>query len=397
MALSYGSRGDDVKKLQEALNKSGSYNLDVDGIYGQKTQNAVKQWQTANGLNADGIAGDDTTNKLYGLDVQQPQQPVTDGGGVQQPSSTGTQQTTPKLSYDPSLDESYQQALAALQQAQQSLPSYKGTYDQQLQDIYNQIVNRDKFSYDLNSDMLYQQYANQYAQQGKMAMMDTMGQAAALTGGYGSSYGQAVGQQAYNAYMQEAADILPTLEAQAWERYNAEGDQMMQNLGMYQDLENTEYSRYTYDKEWAWQQEQANKENLQNMIASTGYTPTAEELAAAGMTEAEAQALKQGLVAGDPDYAYRMGLIDGESYKAMTGVYPAGYTPASSGGGGGDYYYGGGSGTYDPEIEALQQDMKDAGYSITVDGILGPETERVAKQYEQDQAKERLATRQTTR
>lgn len=274
---------------------------------------------------------------------------------------------------------------------------YQSQYKSKIEDLTKQLSSRPAFEYNASEDQLWQQYLDKYQQGGKLAMKDTMGQAAALTGGYGSSYGQAVGQQAYNAYMQEAADILPTLEAQAWERYNAEGDQMMQNLGMYQDLENTEYSRYTYDKEWAWQQEQANKENLQNMIASTGYTPTAEELAAAGMTEAEAQALKQGLVAGDPDYAYRMGLIDGESYKAMTGVYPAGYTPASSGGGGGDYYYGGGSGTYDPEIEALQQDMKDAGYSITVDGILGPETERVAKQYEQDQAKERLATRQTTR
>ena len=46
-------------------------------------------------------------------------------------------------------------------------------------------------------------------QQGKQAMQDTMGQAAALTGGYGSTYGQAVGQQQYDAYLQNLNDEVP--------------------------------------------------------------------------------------------------------------------------------------------------------------------------------------------
>jgi hypothetical protein len=47
----------------------------------------------------------------------------------------------------------------------------------------NEILNRKDFSYDLNGDMLYQQYKDNYINQGKMAMMDTMGQASAMTGG----------------------------------------------------------------------------------------------------------------------------------------------------------------------------------------------------------------------
>ena len=42
-----------------------------------------------------------------------------------------------------------------------------------------------------------------------------MGQAAALTGGYGSTYGEQVGQQAYNAYLQNLNDIVPQLQQQA--------------------------------------------------------------------------------------------------------------------------------------------------------------------------------------
>ena len=52
-----------------------------------------------------------------------------------------------------------------------------------------------EFKYNVNADPLYQQYKDQYIQGGKLAMMDTMGKAAALTGGYGSTYGQQVGQQ----------------------------------------------------------------------------------------------------------------------------------------------------------------------------------------------------------
>ena len=51
-----------------------------------------------------------------------------------------------------------------------------------------QYLNREAFQYDLNADALYQQYQNRYQELGRNAMKDTMGQAAALTGGYGSSY-----------------------------------------------------------------------------------------------------------------------------------------------------------------------------------------------------------------
>ena len=97
-----------------------------------------------------------------------------------------------KYMYDANTNDAYLQALAALQNAQKEVPKYAGTYDTQLQDIYNQIINRDKFKYDINADMLYQQYKDQYVNLGQMAMKDTMGQDAALTGGYGSSYGQSV-------------------------------------------------------------------------------------------------------------------------------------------------------------------------------------------------------------
>ena len=60
MLLKVGSKGDDVKKLQEKLGTI------VDGDFGPGTEKLVKQWQTTNGLTADGIVGDGTWTKMFG-------------------------------------------------------------------------------------------------------------------------------------------------------------------------------------------------------------------------------------------------------------------------------------------------------------------------------------------
>lgn len=61
--LAYGSSGSDVRALQEALRKAG-YNIAADGVYGAETQNAVRQYQSAQGLGVDGIAGQQTFGAL---------------------------------------------------------------------------------------------------------------------------------------------------------------------------------------------------------------------------------------------------------------------------------------------------------------------------------------------
>ena len=119
-------------------------------------------------------------------------------------------------------------------------------YSQQqgMQDIWNQIQNREKFSYDVNGDALYQQYKDQYINQGKMAMMDTMGQAAAMTGGYGNSYAQSVGQQAYQGYLQQLTDKIPELYSLAMSKYQMEGDELLTKYGLHTDQYNREYGQY---------------------------------------------------------------------------------------------------------------------------------------------------------
>jgi putative chitinase len=63
MLLKVGSKGDDVKKLQEKLGLTPDVGV---AIFGPKTEAAVKDWQKANGLKDDGVVGDGTWSKMFG-------------------------------------------------------------------------------------------------------------------------------------------------------------------------------------------------------------------------------------------------------------------------------------------------------------------------------------------
>jgi putative chitinase len=63
MLLKVGSRGEEVKQLQQKLG------LGADGIFGPGTETAVKKWQAANGLTADGLVGNGTWSKMFGESI----------------------------------------------------------------------------------------------------------------------------------------------------------------------------------------------------------------------------------------------------------------------------------------------------------------------------------------
>ena len=164
---------------------------------------------------------------------------------------------------------------------------YQSTWQDQLKDTANKIINREKFSYDLNGDALYKQYKDRYIQQGKQAMMDTMGQAQAMTGGYGNSYAQTVGQQTYQGYLQGLNDQVPQLYQIALDKYTREGADMRDNMNMMMQQDNIDYGRYR--DQLADQDAAFNK--LLALMEGYKYQPTAEEMAAAGMTDAQMRAI----------------------------------------------------------------------------------------------------------
>ena len=256
--VAYGSQGSAVRQLQNELNKRG-YGLAEDGIFGKKTRSAVRDYQKKNGLTmVDGIAGDETWGSLLSAAaVQEPQlTPTAQGTFVTAAESTphaevtaGTARRLRELEqgYTPS-DEvtaarAYRDSVAAMEPG-----AYQSRFEEKLQELYDQIAGREAFDYDPEEDEAYRRYAKLYAAKGAAAMEDTLGKAASLTGGYGSSYAQSAGQQAYNGYLQELAALVPELRQAALAEYRQEGQALADQYSMLSQREKNDYARYQNER-----------------------------------------------------------------------------------------------------------------------------------------------------
>ena len=137
------------------------------------------------------------------------------------------------------------QAYQALQANQAAKPqSYTSKIGAQLDNILNQITNPQDFKYSFNGDELFKYYADLYTQKGKQAANDVMGQAAALTGGYGNSYGQQVANQTYDQYLLNLYDKGMDLRDRAYQQYQ---DKLANQYNQYNTLANADqidYGRY---------------------------------------------------------------------------------------------------------------------------------------------------------
>lgn len=100
-------------------------------------------------------------------------------------------------------------------------------YAKMSKEYMDQYLTRKPFEFDVNADILYQQYRKQAAESGRMAMEDTMARAAAMTGGYVSSFAQAAGQQALQKELDAADQMIPELYQLARSRYDAEGQDLL--------------------------------------------------------------------------------------------------------------------------------------------------------------------------
>lgn len=173
------------------------------------------------------------------------------GTGTSSSAGSSTKSTTPvqtksyATAYTPSATVNQKkQAWEAAENAVKNYGSYQSKYQSKLDELYDQIVNKKDFQYDLNADALYNQYKDQYSVLGKTAMMDTMGQAAALTGGYGNSYASTAGNQAYQAYLQQLNEQVPQLYQLALDKYNADRQDLYNQAGLTQELENAAYGKW---------------------------------------------------------------------------------------------------------------------------------------------------------
>ena len=144
--VGFGSAGSAVSKLQTILNEHG-YGLAVDGIFGEKTRAAVRDYQKRYNLKLDGIAGPETWGSLLGQNGSSSNGSYT-GGGSSGKTSTSTNLPLGKVSdgtaaaldrlekgYTPSSDVEAEQAL--LDSLAQLRPGdYESDFTAQLDALY---------------------------------------------------------------------------------------------------------------------------------------------------------------------------------------------------------------------------------------------------------------------
>lgn len=254
---------------------------------------------------------------------------------------------------------------------------YSGQDD--YQKVLDSLVNQQPFAYDLQADPSWGAYKKAYMREGDRASANALAQASAASGGRASSYAMTAAQQAGNYYAGQLADVIPTLEQQAYSRYlgdinnrvnslNAlandrafeqgqwmDGYNMLQNsLGNFQTQDQTDYQRYLDAMNLQYQAEQDKQAQEQQKFQN-------------------ALALYQAMGYATPDVAQTLG-ISGNGTNS---------TPAGNGGGStgnkGNSGSGKGSSGYDnggltsAQIKELQKAL-----GVTADGKYGPKSSKAA-------------------
>lgn len=123
-------------------------------------------------------------------------------------------------------------------------PTYSNRYDQQINDLLQQYVNRGKFSYDYKNDPLYANYRKQYQREGQRATQDALAEAAAASGGIPSSYAASAAAQAQNYYASQIADKIPELEQLAYQKYLDDASLQQSKISALQGQEQLDYAKY---------------------------------------------------------------------------------------------------------------------------------------------------------
>ena len=145
--------------------------------------------------------------------------------------------------YNPS--QTVQQRQQELMNLQKQKPqSFSSKYSAQLDNILGQINGQGAFKSDLASDPNWNYYLDLYTQKGKQAATDVQAQAAALTGGYGNSYGAAAGSQQYQQYLLDAYGLAPQFQQQQLAEWNANQQALNDKYAATADAYNTEYGQY---------------------------------------------------------------------------------------------------------------------------------------------------------
>ena len=362
----YSQYLDEPKTYTGSSTGIGVHTTDQQSIKDQMNANSIA-WATADEATRAQLAAQ---NQMLGAQL---------GGSVAFDSETGYwsgEAEKPKTETSaPTFDYSYYQ---------NSQPTFESNYSAQIDELLNKILNRDSFSYNAQEDPLYQQYASAYEREGQRAMNDTLAAAAASAGGM-NSYAISAAQQAQNYYGAQLGDKIPELYQLAYQMYLDDIDMQVQDLGLVQQMDDTQYGRYR-DTMSDWRDDRdfaygAYRDDVGDYQWQLGFDyNTGRDTISDGRYENET-AYNRALnflnagVMPDSSVLTAAGISPSEAERVLASVQlasggstsSAGSSSSSSGGGGTDYTNGGMS---KEEIMAIQKEL-----GVTVDGLWGPKTQ----------------------
>lgn len=108
---------------------------------------------------------------------------------------------------------------------------FKNPYQGEIDSLVDKISSREDFTYDPDTDPIYQNYRETYLREGNRARENTLGDYAAMTGGMPSTAATAAAEQAQNYYNAQMADVIPALYQQAFDMYMSNAAQNINDLG----------------------------------------------------------------------------------------------------------------------------------------------------------------------
>lgn len=263
MTYQIGSKGDEIKKLQQQLTDAGYDPKGIDGIYGNNTAAAVKAYQQANNLTVDGIAGTQTLGSLNRpatpatpvaapttvtpMTPEQARQSLLDTGKYETyTDATGRIQTRLKQGYQtptpqpaqpqqalPAMPEYQSPYTAEMQKALQDYQNwasqpYVSEYAPQIESLISNIMTR-QFNYNPATDAQAQLAIKELTRN----VLETMNSKGILN----SSITE-------NQLQQGISDILPQYQQIARQQFMDEGNQLMSQVDMLMGADETAYGRY---------------------------------------------------------------------------------------------------------------------------------------------------------
>ena len=121
--------------------------------------------------------------------------------------------------------------------------AYADPYADRLESALSRLESREPFSYDPESDPVFQSYRAAYRREGDRAARNTIGEAAALTGGQASTAAVAAASQARDYYNSKVGDVIPELYQLAWQMYESEGSSLLSEIEALAGLSAAAYER----------------------------------------------------------------------------------------------------------------------------------------------------------